>query len=135
MNELLTLGIGVLLCASLVAVLLRPRHPEIALCLGLGAGAMVAATVLQSSLPLLKEIDTLLDRGGLSASFVTPLIKAVGVCLLTQLTADTCRDAGEGALATRAEWLGRVVLLFITVPLMVNILTAVTQWVNTRVTP
>ena len=54
------------------------------------------------------------------------MLKAAGITLLTQLTADTCRDAGETALAAKAELVGRVLLLAVAVPLFQDLLTLVT---------
>lgn len=58
------------------------------------------------------------------------VVKATGVCLLTQLTADTCRDAGETALAGKAELAGRFVLLALAVPLFADVLELVTALIN-----
>ena len=59
--------------------------------------------------------------GGVDEATVALLLKALGICLLTQLTADVCRDAGETALATHAEFAGKVALLLLILPLFVQI--------------
>jgi len=53
-------------------------------------------------------------------------LRAAGVCLVTQLTADTCRDAGESSLASKAELAGRFLLLVMALPLFERILTLIT---------
>ena len=46
------------------------------------------------------------------------LFKALGICYLTQFAADSCRDAGESALAVKAEIAGRIAVLLISLPLL-----------------
>lgn len=125
-TQVLTLSVGVLLCGALLAVVLRGWRPELALCLSLAAGAVVLLLLLNQIAPLLAAVKRLVAAGGLSGDYLTVVLKAAGVCLLTQLTADTCRDAGESALAGKAELVGRVLLLLLAVPLFEEILALVT---------
>lgn len=125
MTAVLTGIVGLLLCTALLAVMLRGQRPEIAMALGLLAGVLVVAVLLEQMLPLLRTIRQLTDRGGVETESLLVVLKAAGICLLTHLTADTCRDAGESALATKAELAGRVLLLVLAVPLFERILTLV----------
>ena len=50
--------------------------------------------------------------------YVLVLFKALGICYLTQFAADSCRDAGESALAVKAEIAGRIAVLLISLPLL-----------------
>ncbi len=123
-------AMGLLLCAAMLAVVLRGQRPELALGLSLAAGAVVLVALLGQLTPLLSSVRQLLQSGSISAQYVTIVLKATGICLLTQLTADTCRDAGETALAAKAELAGRLLLLTLTVPLFTDILSLVTALVE-----
>ena len=94
MTEMLITAVGLLLCGALLAVVLRGQRPELAVCLSLLAGALVVGLLLRQVVPLLSAMRRMMLLGGLSAGYLTVVLKAAGVCLLTQLTADTCRDAG-----------------------------------------
>lgn len=128
--EVLVAAVGLLLCAVLLAVVLRPQRPEMAICLSLAAGALVLILLLGQIAPLLAAIRRLVQGGDFSAEWLEAVLKAAGICLLTQLTADTCRDAGETALAGKAELTGRILLLLLAVPLFEQILTLVTGLIN-----
>ncbi len=130
MTETLVGVMGLLLCAAMLAVVLRGQRPELALGLSLAAGAVVLLLLLQQLTPLLSSIRALLQEGSIPTHYITAVLKAAGICLLTQLTADTCRDAGEGALASKAELAGRLMLLVLTVPLFTDILSLVTALIG-----
>lgn len=130
MSALLS-ALAMLLCAALLAVLLRgQQRPELAMCLSLAAGVVVLLLLLRQVTPLLDTLRQMLTAGSFPAPYLTVVVKATGVCLLTQLTADTCRDAGETALAGKAELAGRFVLLALAVPLFVDVLELVTALIN-----
>ncbi len=121
---------GVLLCAAMLAVLLRGWRPELALCLSLGAGVLVLLMLLRRIEPLLATVNGLLVEGAFPTPYLTAVLKGAGICTVTQLTADTCRDAGETALASKAEMAGRLLLLAVAVPLFGEVLSLVTALIG-----
>ena len=114
--ELTGLAVAAVIAAFL-AVVLRRYIPEQALAVGLIAGALILAASLIGAVPVLDEIQELLSVSGLSNEYVVVLFKALGVCLLTQLAADACRDAGEQGLASKAEFAGKISMLVLALPL------------------
>ncbi len=129
-TELLVGSVGLLLCAAMLTTVLRAQRPELAVCLSLAAGALVVILILGQLAPLAAAVRRMLQRGDFSADWLEVVLKAAGVCLVTQLAADTCKDAGETALASKAELVGRILLLLMTVPLFEQILTLVTGVLN-----
>ena len=127
MTDILVGTMGLLLCAALLAVMLRSQRPELAMCLGLAAGVLVLLTLLGQLLPLLEDLRRLVQSASIPSAYVSTVVKAAGICLLAQLTADTCRDAGETALAGKAELVGRVLLLVLSVPLFADVLAVATD--------
>ena len=126
MSGVLIAAVGVLLCAALLSTVLRVWRPELALGLSLAAGALVVGLLLKELAPLLTSLRRMMTVGGLSDNALAVVLRAAGVCFVTQWAADTCRDAGQSALAGKAELTGRVLLLLMTVPLFEQVLTLVT---------
>ncbi len=105
-----------------MAVLLRRYQPELALGVGLLAGVAVLAGLLKTVLPLLQRVQVLAENAAVPTAYMGILLKGLGICLLTQIAADTCRDAGETALANKAELVGKVLLLAVALPLFEEII-------------
>lgn len=126
MSGVLIAAVGVLLCAALLSTVLWVWRPELALGLSLAAGALVVGLLLKELAPLLTSLRRMMTVGGLSDNALAVVLRAAGVCFVTQWAADTCRDAGQSALAGKAELTGRVLLLLMTVPLFEQVLALVT---------
>lgn len=107
--------------AAFLTVVIRRQIPEQALALTLVAGIVLLIVVLQRAIPLLDCVKDMLSKSGLSDEYLHIVFKALGVCLLTQLAADVCRDVGEQALANKAEFAGKVSLLMLALPLFEKI--------------
>lgn len=121
---------GVLAVTAFLAVLLRQYRPEAALAISVLAGGAVAALLLGTLAQPLGTVSEWLERGGVDDATVALLLKALGICLLTQLTADVCRDAGETALATHTELAGKAALLLLILPMFVQILDLAVTFIN-----
>lgn len=117
----LTTILSMLLIAAFLTVLLRRYRPELAMGVGIVAGAIALLAVLKTAAPAVSQLQALLEGAALPQAYTAILFKALGICLLTQLTADACRDAGESALAAKAELAGKLLLLVLSLPLFEKI--------------
>ena len=63
--------------------------------------------------------------GRLDAEWIQILLKTLGICLLCQITASVCRDAGENSLAFGVETVCRFTVLVEALPLLRELLDAV----------
>lgn len=129
-TELLLTAVGVLLCGALLGAVLRGGRPELAVCLSLLAGALTVGMLLSRLTPLLVALRRMFALGGVGESHLAVVLRGAGICLVTQLAADTCRDAGDTALASKAELTGRILLLLLAVPLYEQILALIVNVVN-----
>lgn len=117
----LTGFLAAIVLAAFLSVVIRRQNPEQALAVTLVAGILLLVAVLQRAMPLFRNVQDMLSQSGLSEEYLHIVFKALGVCLLTQLAADVCRDVGEQALANKAEFAGKVSLLLLALPLFEKI--------------
>lgn len=129
-TELLVTAVGLLLCGALLSAVLRSQRPELAVCLSLLAGALVVGLLLGQLTPLISALRRMTALGGVGENRLGVVLRGAGICLVTRLAADTCRDAGDTALAGKAELTGRILLLLLAVPLYEEILTLIVGVVN-----
>ena len=116
--------------AAFLAVLIPRYHPEYSMAIGLITGILVLALLIGQLMPIFNRLRTLLDSASLPAEYGLVLFKALGISLLAQLSADACRDAGENAMAEKAELAGKVFLLILALPLFEKIAELAVQLMN-----
>lgn len=129
-TQILVTAVGLLLCGGLLSVVLRAQRPELAMCLSLLVGVLVVGVLLKELTPLIAALRRMTALGGVGENHLGVVLRGAGICLVTQLAADTCRDAGDAALAGKAELTGRILLLLLAVPLYEQILTLIIGVVN-----
>ncbi len=103
--------------AAVCAAVIKKQTPDMALVLAVCAVALVLFAGVGILRPVRTLLDTLAQRAGLSAAVLGPVLKTVGTALLTRVTAELCRDAGERGVASAVEMAGGACALVICLPL------------------
>lgn len=110
---------------AVCAAAIKKQTPDVALVMTICAATLILTVAMTTFRPILALMDTLAERAGLSAAVLSPVIKTVGVSILTRVTAELCRDAGEGGLASAVEIAGGVCGLLVCLPLFEAVLNLV----------
>ena len=104
--------------AAVLSAVLKKNAPEFSLLLALAAGLWMlalAADGLAAAVALMRELA---DQAGLSEALLEPVVKTVALSILTRLTAEVCRSAGEGGVAAFVETAGAALALLAALPLV-----------------
>lgn len=119
--------IGIALIAMILCVLLKGYRPEYSVFLSLTVGILILLMTLDALVPVMETLTELIEISGQGREAFTILLKALGVCFITQLASDACKDAGEGAIASKVELAGKVVILLLAMPLFEQIIGVATS--------
>lgn len=119
MNIVAIAGISVI--AAILSVMMKRYHHEYSVIISICAGILILFEILANISPAVNQIHTLLDNAGISSEYAAILLKSLGICFLAQFAADSCRDAGESALASKVELAGKVSIVILSLPLFEKI--------------
>ena len=104
--------------AVVLSAVLRKNTPELALLLALAAGLWMLALAAEGLGAAVALMEELADQAGLSEALLEPVVKTVALSILTKLTVEVCRAAGEGGVAAFVETAGTVLALMAALPLV-----------------
>ena len=103
--------------AMVLALVLRQYRPEFAIFVSLACSVAVVLYVAQGIGQVMEELELLFSNTLLSEELIQVVLKCLGVCILTELAGQTCRDAGENAIGAKIELAGKVTLVVVSIPL------------------
>ena len=104
--------------AVVLSAVLKKNTPELALLLALAAGLWMLALAAGGLGAAVELMEELAGQAGLSEALLEPVIKTVALSILTRLTAEICRSAGEGGVAAFVETAGTALALLAALPLV-----------------
>lgn len=107
------------------ALTLRRQVPELSLVLTVVTGLLLLAAVLKGLDQVRAMLEELAALAGLSPEVLLPLVKTVGIAILTRVTAEVCREAGASGIASVAEITGAAAALCVALPLVQGVMAMV----------
>lgn len=126
-----TFKILIFVLLSLFAILiLKQRSPEYAFLVSLAAGAVVVFFVLSVLKGGIEGIKSTIEDLGVDTEYFTVALKSVGIGYITSFVADACRDAGQNAMASKAELAGKGAIFILTIPMITGILKTAVGFIN-----
>jgi len=109
---------AVTITAAVFSLVIRKNNPEMALILGL----MTAVLCVWGLIDLLGALTDKIRQwqlGTLMAQdFFSPLLKCLGISVVSQLGVGACKDAGQSAAGTGLELCGSVAAAWCLLPLV-----------------
>jgi len=110
------------LCAVL-AITIKKQSPEVALIITIASSVLIFLMImpmLTQAVGVIANIGAMLDSGG--AQYVSLALRVIGVAYMAQLGASVCADAGETAIAAKIDLGGRVIIMVLAMPIVIDII-------------
>ncbi len=114
--------IGIGLTAAILSVLVKNQKPEISIYISLVAGITIflfIATKLQSVIEILSQLA---GRINIDSIYLTTILKIVGIAYIAEFGAQICKDVGEGVIAAKIEFAGKILIMVMAVPILVSLM-------------
>ena len=108
---------AVAVMAVTLAAVLRRSAAECAFLVLLTAGIWMLGMVLGALEDVVNMLARLARLARLDGMVVEPVLKTVGLSILTRITGEVCRSAGEGGVAAFVEVAGTILALAQALPL------------------
>ena len=120
-----------ILCLCIFATILCKvsdhYNKEFSLYIAISVIVVVSGFVFLTLSPISDLIEELFTRSGLSNDFIIILFKSVGICYITELSSEICKDNGQGAISVIAELSGKIALIVVSLPLTKSIIEIITD--------
>lgn len=111
---------GIALVGVFLSMLLKQIRPEYGTLCSAASCLLLAAAASSCIVPLISYLKEL--EGGKMSECIQLLLKALGIGMLTQTAAELCRDAGDSAIASKLELLGKAEILVLALPFISDLL-------------
>lgn len=116
--------------AVIIALTLKPKNAEIAVMLGLCVSVVIMFALFSNIAQITDKISEITAASGISTGYIAILLKVIGICLVTEFTANVCRDSGSTSLAGTVTLTGKILVTIAALPLYSDILNVVLELIK-----
>ena len=113
-------GLGVV--ATILAIVIKAHRPEIAIQISLLTGIIILVVILGKISAVVDLLNSYAQKVNIDLIYFSTLLKIIGIAYIAEFGAEVCRDAGEGAIASKVELAGKVIIILLAVPIITSLL-------------
>lgn len=120
--------LGLALVGTILIVFIQDsKIPGIGILISLFVGALIFLQVLPKITHIVSVFDELASRASLNKFYLATIFKIIGISYIAEFGAQVCRDAGQGAVATKVEFAAKVLVMVLAIPIIVAVLETVVR--------
>lgn len=117
MNVIIKIA-AIALVSALCTLLIKSRNSEQAFLLGTAAAVIICITAMEFLGDTVDFIKEMIELSNVSSAVFLPVIKCMGIAIITKLVCELCKDAGQAGIASAVEYMGAVAGVYTSLPLL-----------------
>ena len=107
---------------TIFAIVIRKFNGEISLLLAVALVSVIIYMAGDTAREIITYIKELSNETGMSALYISPVIKTVGIAIVTEMTSKVCKDGGQSAVSSAIELIGALAAVYVAMPVVRSVL-------------
>lgn len=110
-----------------VVLILKNILPSYSPLLSMSAGIVVMGMIAPKLLSVINSLEKILIKHNEVRSYFSIVIKVVLISLICEFSSQLCSDHGQNYLASKIEFSGKISILFLAMPKLIDLITRITD--------
>jgi stage III sporulation protein AD len=119
--------VGLGFVVTLLILIIKREKPEIAVQLSLTLATIIFLLILTKINIVLNLFRDMAEKANISQMYLNTILKIIGIAYITEFGAQVCRDAGEGAVAGKIEFAGKVLVMVMAIPIIALVMDTIVR--------
>jgi len=115
--------------SAVCILLIKGKNPEISFVLTVLCVVIFSIASIKLLSSVIDFVNETVSASGLPAAIFSPIYKCTAIAIVTKLVVSLCKDAGQTAIASAAEYLGNIAAVLTVLPLLKTMLSTLQELV------
>ncbi|MCM3597152.1 stage III sporulation protein AD [Metabacillus idriensis] len=114
--------VGLGLVATFLALIVKEQKPTYAFMLVVFVGCVIFLFLVDQVSQIITMIEKIALNANINMMYVETILKIIGIAYIAEFGAQITKDAGQGAIASKIELGGKILILAMAVPILTVII-------------
>lgn len=114
--------VGLALVSTILCLIIKKDRPEMAMFIAILTGIMILLSVTYQFNFIIESINELANKANIPTMYISLIIKLIGIAYLMEFAIQICKDCGEGNIASKLEFGGKIIVMTMSLPILVSII-------------
>lgn len=113
---------GIAISGILMVSIVKAFKPELAIYIVLSTVIIILIISMEQLTYVFQFLKSVYNDMSYGKEYFPIIIKVLVVAYLSDFTAQLCNDAGESAIGSKVELAGKIIIFYISLPILISIL-------------
>lgn len=117
--------VGLGLITTILALIIREQKPIFAFLLATFTGILIFMFLIGKISTIITVLEDLAVQSNVNMVFLKTILKIIGIAYIAEFGAQIVRDAGQESIASKIELSGKILIMFMAIPIITVIIETV----------
>ncbi|MCT4598090.1 MAG: stage III sporulation protein AD [Vallitalea sp.] len=113
--------------STILIVILKKNNAEFGIYIGIAASIVIFFIIIDKLGIMIDFISRISSLINISDIYIKILLQILGIAFITEFGAQLCKDAGQQAIASKIEMVGKIMILIISMPVILSIINMISD--------
>jgi stage III sporulation protein AD len=119
--------LGIAFAAAVLTITVKKQSPELGMLVSTAGCILAASLIFPQITTVFSLLYSLADMAGIHEEWLKPILKVLGIGIVTKISASVCADAGQTSLAGMLEIGGSILSFCAAAPLLKAIIKCIEE--------
>ncbi|WP_313798555.1 stage III sporulation protein AD [Cytobacillus sp.] len=121
--------VGVALVATFLALIVKEQKPNFAFLLIVFVGCAIFLFLVDQIYAIIHMIEQIAANAKINMMYIETILKVIGIAYIAEFAAQITKDAGQGAIASKIELAGKILILAMAIPILTVMIETIIQMI------
>lgn len=111
--------------ALFLILLIKNKREDLAIQISIVVGVGIFIYMIQKLTEIKNMIQQFSLKANIDIAYFSIVFKIIGIAYITSFCSEICKDAGVGSLASKVEFCGKILILIMSIPILMDILQSI----------
>ena len=106
----------------ILSLILKKEHSGISALISISVGIIIFMGILPKIETVIQMLYKIVSKSNVDIEYIDIILKIIGISYISQFASQICSDAGEGAIASKIEFAGKVIIMVISAPVLMSLI-------------
>jgi len=123
MEIIQVVGLGII--TTILALIIKEQKPLFSFLLAVFTGVIIFLFLIGKISAVIQMIEELAVQSNVNMIYLKTILKIIGIAYIAEFGAQIVRDAGQESIASKIELSGKILILFMAIPIITVIIETV----------
>ncbi|EGO86595.1 stage III sporulation protein AD [Clostridium botulinum C] len=110
-----------------IVLMFKNRSDEFVIHISIAAGIIIFIFMIDKITAVMQLLQQLALKANIDFVYLNVVFKILGIAYLASFCSEICKDAGQGSIASKVEFAGKILILVLAIPILMAVLQGIVR--------